>query len=112
MAGILVERGLTVRSFLGMEDDELAVVDPVVMNLVVAKGIPALANIDIERYVAMADGWAADLRRNLAQADENFRRAPENWKHDIDFSRLAFVCWYFAHGDRILFCGETEENAF
>jgi hypothetical protein len=41
--------------FLGYTDDELRTVDPVVLNLVVAKGIPSQANLDISRYIRLAD---------------------------------------------------------
>jgi hypothetical protein len=39
---------------LGLSDEELRQVDPVVMNLAVCKGIPSQANLDIGRYVRLA----------------------------------------------------------
>jgi hypothetical protein len=54
-----------VEQFLALSDEELSRIDPVVMNLVVAKGIPALAGLDIGRYVRLADEWAADLRARM-----------------------------------------------
>jgi hypothetical protein len=35
---------------LGLPDDEFVRVDPVAMNLLVARSIPALAGLDIPRY--------------------------------------------------------------
>jgi len=83
-----------VDNFLSLSNDELGKVDPVVMNLVVAKGIPFLADLDIGRYVRLADGWAADVERTIPAGDVNFHRNPDCWKNDLDFSRLAIVWWY------------------
>ncbi len=81
----------TVDQFLGFSDEELGV-DPVVVNLVVAKGIPALADLDIDHYVRLADQWAA--HRRMPAMENQFRRTPNDWGDDIDFFRLGLVCWY------------------
>ena len=77
-----------------MAFDDFRQVDPVVMNLTVAKGIPALAELDIEHYVQLADKWADEIRRFLPGADANFDHHPELWQNDRDFGRLACMCWY------------------
>jgi hypothetical protein len=64
------------------------------MNLVVAKGVPCFANLDIGRYVRLADQWTSDIRRRLPGAEAHFHRSPANWKNDIRFFRLGIVCWY------------------
>ena len=51
------------RQLLACSDAELARVDPLVMNLLVAKSIPSLADLDISRYQKLADHWADDVRR-------------------------------------------------
>lgn len=43
------------RQLLACSDGELARVDPLVMNLLVAKSIPSLADLDIARYQKQAD---------------------------------------------------------
>jgi hypothetical protein len=43
----------TAEQLLGLSNDELGQVDPVVMNLAVAKGIPSLASLDIGHYVRL-----------------------------------------------------------
>jgi hypothetical protein len=83
-----------VEQFLAYRDEELSLADPVVMNLVVAKGIPALANLDIDRYVRLADEWAGDLRARMPAKEREFHRRPHDWRSDIDFFRLGLVCWY------------------
>jgi hypothetical protein len=87
--------------FLGLSNEELGRVDPVVMNLAVAKGIPSLANLDIGRYVRLADQWAAEIRRYLPACDANFYRNPDRWQNDLDFSHLAVIGWYVGQVLRI-----------
>jgi hypothetical protein len=48
----------TLRSYLnlvGFTDEELVKVDPVVMNLLVARSIPSLEKVDISSYQAQRD---------------------------------------------------------
>ena len=52
----------TVAQMMGMSDAELAKVDPLVMNLVVAKGIPECADLDIPKYAATVDEWARAIK--------------------------------------------------
>jgi hypothetical protein len=84
----------TVEQFLTMSSAEFGRTDPLVMNLVVAKGIPSLANLDIGHYAALADKWANDIRHRLPGMEPHFHRSPADWKNDIRFFRLGIVCWY------------------
>ena len=84
----------TVHQLLGLSSEELGHIDPVVMNLVVAKGIPSLANLNIAHYVQLADEWATDIMQGIPVCDQNFYRTPDRWQNDLDFSRLAIVWWY------------------
>jgi len=84
----------SVAGFLALSSEELDRVDPVVMNLVVAKGIPALAELDVNRYVRLADEWADDLRARMPSLEAQFHGSPQCWKNDIDFFRLGLICWY------------------
>ena len=77
-----------------MTENELEVVDPVVMNLFVAQGIPALAGLDVGYYVRLADEWGDDLRHRMPALEEEFRDNPSEWRDDIDYFRLGLVCWY------------------
>jgi hypothetical protein len=79
---------------LALTDAELAGVDPVEMNLLVAKGIPSLADLDTQQYQRMADAWAEDIRRRLPAAEVEFHKTPLDWKGDVRFFRLGMVCWY------------------
>ena len=82
------------RQLLACSDDELARVDPLVMNLLVAKSIPSLADLDIDRYQKMADQWADSIRTRLPRAERVFHKTPGNWKNDVRFLRLAVLCEY------------------
>jgi hypothetical protein len=79
---------------LGLSDAELARVDPVEMNLLVARGIPRLAHLDIASYQRLADEWAADFRPRLPGGEAKFRQRPRDWKNDVHFFRLGMLCWY------------------
>jgi hypothetical protein len=85
--------------FVGCSNAELVTIDPLELNLLVAKGIPQLRDLDIARYRDMANEWAEAIRGNLPSAEANFYRTPGKWKNDIRFARLATVCWYV---DRVL----------
>ena len=77
-----------------MDEEQLAGIDPLEMNLLVAKGIPSLADLEIAPYCTMLDQAAEVLQRELPGADERFYRNPQAWKNDIRFGRLALMCWY------------------
>jgi hypothetical protein len=85
------------RELLAFSDAELARVDPLVMNLLVAKSIPSLADLDIARYRKPADRWADDVRRRLPVAERVFWQTPQNWKNDVNFFRLGVLCGYLEH---------------
>jgi hypothetical protein len=84
----------SVGQLLCLSNEELRGIDPLVMNLVVAKGIPCFADLDIGHYVRLADQWASDIRHRLPRAEAHFHRSSANWKNDIRFFRLGIVCWY------------------
>lgn len=84
----------TVDVLLVHSDEELAHFDPVAMNLIVARGIPSLAHLNIDSYVAMADEWARDLWHRLPALEVQFYESPADWQHDLAFFRLGLVAWY------------------
>jgi hypothetical protein len=93
-------RGATTTDYhqlLVCSDAELGQVDPLVMNLLVAKSISSLADLDIARYQAMADQWADDVRRRLPSAERVFWQTPQDWKKDVNFFRLGVLCCYLEH---------------
>ncbi len=76
---------------LAYSDAELNRVDPVEMNLLVAKSIPSLANLDIPHYQRLADEWANAVRVRLPGAERVFHETPWDWDNDINLFRLGVV---------------------
>lgn len=85
------------RQMLACSDEELGRVDPLVMNLLVAKSIPSLAGLDLPRYQRQADQWADDVRKRLPKAEKVFWQTPCDWKDDINFFRLGVLCGYLEY---------------
>lgn len=79
---------------LGLSDTELVKVDPVEMNLLVAKSIPSLEGLDIGHYQRMADRMAEDVRERFLQVQNRFQRRAAYWKNDINFFRLGVLYEY------------------
>lgn len=52
---------MTSADLVSMPDGELANVDPLVMNLIVARGIPEVGNLDIPKYAKIVDAWASQI---------------------------------------------------
>jgi hypothetical protein len=95
------------RLLLSLPVEELARIDVVVMNLLVAKSIPGLAKLDIPYYQRLADNWAAEVARRLPAAEKKFRQSPGEWKNDINFFRLGILCGYL---DRELGIADNEHQ--
>jgi hypothetical protein len=80
------------RELLALPEGEMAKVDPLVMNLLVAKSIPRPAELDIPRYVALADEWAGLVRSRLPSLERFFWQSPQDWKNDVNLFRLGVLC--------------------
>ena len=86
---------LTLGQLLAMQPNELAAVDPLAMNLIVAKGIPALAHIEIRCYQDIVNGWVTDFaHRCLPRWESYFYETPQEFDNDIRYFRLGMVCQY------------------
>jgi Transglutaminase-like superfamily len=77
---------------IGLDHERLARVDPLLMNLVVARGV--LRHLDMASYQRQADQWAEEVRRYLVEDEPAFHRSPCDWKNDLAFFRLGVMCWY------------------
>jgi hypothetical protein len=85
----------TIYQLLDMSEEELAAVDPLAMNLIVAKGIPELADLEIGRYQQIVNGWVNDFkRRRLPVWETHFHANPSEFDNDIRYFRLGMVCQY------------------
>jgi len=95
------------QEFFFLSDAELAQVDAVAMNLLVAKGIPSLCDLDVGKYQRLADEWAAAFLDWLPARESVYWRQPEYWKSDLAFFRLGMLCCYTGE---ILGIGYIEEQ--
>jgi hypothetical protein len=82
------------REMLALSNPELARVDPVIRNLLVAKSIPALAQLEIPRYQQLVNKWAEAIRVWLLTAEQEFLKTPDDWKNDVNLFRLGLVHQY------------------
>jgi len=87
-------RQRTVRDLLAYSDEQLALIDPLEMNLAAAREIPSLSHLDIGAYKRTADTWANDVKRGLREAEQQFHDSPWSWKNDLHFFRLGYLCYY------------------
>ena len=78
---------------------ELAAVDPIAMNLIVAKGLPQFTDIDIAAFQDQVWQWAGDLQRRCRPAwEREFHATPQDWDDDLCLFRLGMVCQYLGAG--------------
>jgi hypothetical protein len=82
------------QDYLGLDACVLGLIDPLELNLVVARGIHSLAHLDVEGYKGTADQWAEDLSARLPGLESQFHASPAAWKNDPVFFRLGVLCWY------------------
>jgi hypothetical protein len=64
------------RSLLAYGNDELKLIDPLVMNLLVAKGIPSLAKLNLFSYEQKLLEWSNAIRHGLRDAENQFHQTP------------------------------------
>jgi hypothetical protein len=76
------------------DDGRLARTDPAVLNLEVAKGIPALKDLEIAHYCRLLDQAAAGFGRWLPLAEQEFHAHPEDWSNDLVPFRLGMLCQF------------------
>lgn len=84
----------TWQTLLGYSNNQLAVTDPLEMNLLVARQIPSLSDLNISEYKRTCDKYAADLKRGLRGVEHQFLEDPSYWTNDIHFFRLGYLCYF------------------
>jgi hypothetical protein len=82
------------RQLVDLSDEQLRRLDPIEVNLLVAKGVYGLGDLDIPHYQREADRWAAEVRETLSRYEREFWKNPMEWRNDIRFFRLGALCWY------------------
>jgi hypothetical protein len=77
-----------------LPERQLAAMDPLRLNLAVARGCSRLDDREIAQLAGTLDSWAAEVARALPNAEAEFHKSPADWKNDLDFFRLGLLCWY------------------
>lgn len=75
---------VTSADLAGMSDKALARLDPLVMNLIVARGIPGLESLDIPKYAKTVDEWASTIDK-ANKAAERFSKEEATYKVSREF---------------------------
>jgi len=61
---------------LALTEEDLASLDSAEVNLLVARGIPSLTNLDIPHYQAILDSWAAEVQARIPLGEMTFWQSP------------------------------------
>jgi len=88
----------TVSSLISLSENELSAVDPLAINLIVARAIPGLEAICVEPYQRLVNIWVHDFAtRFLPDCERTFYSNPTAYKNDLDFFRLGAISHYVEH---------------
>ena len=98
------------RHMVGLSDAGLAAVDPLELNLAVAKGVPSLAHLGVTHYRLQADAWAGAIKSRLPGWERAFHKAPQDWGGNLHLFRLGMLCG-FAHHELGIRYKEDEKDA-
>ena len=79
---------------LTWDEERLAQTDPAVLNLEVAKKIPAFADLHVNSYCQLLDETAVGFARWLPVAEQEFEADPGGWDGDFVGFRLGMLCQY------------------
>jgi hypothetical protein len=105
-------RNTTLSDLLAMTNEQLAAVDPLAMNLLVAKGIPSLEDLDFGDYQSTLNKWVRDFTgRCLPEWEPFFHESPDDFRNDIEFFRLGMACQYLEREIGIQYNIEQREVA-
>jgi hypothetical protein len=89
--------GITAEQLVGLSDEQLAEFDPLAVNLIVAKGVPRLADLDIRRYQIQVNAWAWDFAKQYLPAwTKVFQKEPEFYNHDPRLFEVGMIQQFFA----------------
>ncbi len=80
-----------VAALMAMSDAELGGVDPVVVNLAVARGIPAYADLNVERYVKTIDDWAKTVKFDTDRHRYRFEQNPSDFNNSFVEYRIEWL---------------------
>jgi len=90
---------LSARDLVAMSDADLTAMDPLVMNMIVARGVPELADLDMARYVGLVDAWAQRIGVGIRIGESDAARASPAYAADPDIWRAGSMAIALASTD-------------
>ncbi len=89
------ERFTRTEQLLALTDQELAEVDPLAANLLVAQEMPEVGPLHILRYQQTLNAWADDFRaRCLPKWEQTYHRSPQDFGNRLTMFRLGMLTQY------------------
>lgn len=86
---------LRTASLIALTDEQLCQIDPLAINLLVAKDLPKLRLLEISKYQLQVNIWANDFReRCLPLWEPYFHEAPRDFDNDLTKFRLGMMTQY------------------
>lgn len=83
---------ITLGELYSLSSIDLAAIDPLAMNLIVARGIPALAGLEIFHYQEAVNDWTSIFSRKYLPALERFfHESPSDFRNDIRYFRMGLL---------------------
>jgi hypothetical protein len=86
--------GRSTWQLLALSDEALEQADIVEINLAVAREIPRLAKLDVDRYCRIVNDWTERFASQLPEMERGFAKTPWKWKNDIHFFRVGMLAGF------------------
>jgi hypothetical protein len=80
--------------WLALPDRDLEQSDLAAANLCVARGIPALGDLDVCSRCRTVDDWTQQFVTDLPRMEQVFHRGPSRYKSDIRFFRVGMLAGF------------------
>jgi hypothetical protein len=87
--------GVTTGDLIGLSNERLAAVDPLAMNLIVAREISSLTTLDLANYQNIVNDWALTFAgQYLPYWTQSFQGDPTCFRNDYRFFAVGMICQY------------------
>lgn len=101
---------MTAEQLVSLSDERLAEVDPLIVNLLIAKGIPSLEDLNLHRYQKQVNSWAYDFAtRYLPYWETVYEREPEYYDHNHQLFQVGMIAQYLHHEIGITYHEDQKE---
>ncbi|MHC4444558.1 MAG: transglutaminase family protein [Planctomycetota bacterium] len=77
--------GYSLNDLLAMDDDALEMIDPLEIDLAVARTIPGCESLDVEGYKQTVDRWAEHVRQETDRYLYKFQQNPADYNNSLAY---------------------------